>query len=135
MRDGTSQVRHPKFGVLVTEKLVNDAQWASIAPLLGVADHSRKGAGRPRADPRGCFEALLWVSVYRATWKELPRSYGSPVTVWRRLRGWKTAGILDPAVSHYLDSLDASERSRLWGTASAAHLTRHILRIGREASD
>jgi len=50
--------------------------------------------GRPRADPRRCFEGILWVLWTGDPWSEPPPRYDSPTTCWRRLRQWEDSGVL-----------------------------------------
>src|SRR2546427_648096 len=66
-------------------RALTDAQWERIRPHLPREKRQPHG-GRPRADPRRCFEGILWVLRTGAPWSELPPRYGSPATCWRRLR-------------------------------------------------
>ena len=59
-----------------------DGQWAVIQPLLPPAATT----GRPRADDRKTREGILHVLRSGCRWQVLPRRYGAPTTVWRRLK-------------------------------------------------
>src|SRR5262245_50149601 len=74
-------------------RALTDAQWEPIRPHLPREKRHPRG-GRPRADPRRCFEGILWVPWTGAPWSELPPRYGSPTTCWRRLRHWEESGVL-----------------------------------------
>src|SRR2546428_10466172 len=74
-------------------RALTDAQWERIRPHLPREKRQPHG-GRPRADPRRCFEGILWVLWTGAPWSELPPRYGSPTTCWRRLRQWEERGVL-----------------------------------------
>src|SRR5262250_2284539 len=74
-------------------RALTDAQWERIRPQLPREKRHRRG-GRPRADPRRCFEGILWILWTGAPWCELPARYGSPTTCWRRLRDWEADGTL-----------------------------------------
>ena len=50
---------------------LSDAQWARIAPHLPRRKRNPQG-GRPPADPRKCFEGILWILWTGAPWKALP---------------------------------------------------------------
>jgi transposase len=54
---------------------LSDAQWARIAPHLPRRKGTSRG-GRPPADPRTCFEGILWILWTGAPWRALPRKYG-----------------------------------------------------------
>src|SRR5215470_16173297 len=76
-------------------RALTDAQWERIRPQLPREKRHRRG-GRPRADPRRCFEGILWILWTGAPWSELPARYGSPTTCWRRLRAVTTVVFAHP---------------------------------------
>src|SRR5260221_2847390 len=61
---------------------LTDRQWAFIQPLLPPAACT----GRPRADDRRTIEGIVYILITGCRWQDLPREYGAPTTVWRRLR-------------------------------------------------
>ena len=67
---------------------LSDEQWEKIAPFLPEPQASPWGGPKPIAN-RPCFEGILWVLRSGARWKDLPASYPSPSTCWRRLRLWE----------------------------------------------
>jgi len=71
---------------------VSDEQWEKIEPLLPKRKSSTKG-GRTPLSNRDCFEGILWVLRSGARWKDLPDSYPSASTCWRRLRDWEEQGV------------------------------------------
>ena len=71
---------------------LTDKQWELVEKQLPAAKPKPKD-GRPRVSDRQCFEGILWILWTGAPWSELPRQYGSPSTVWRRLRAWEEAGV------------------------------------------
>ena len=79
---------------------LTDRQWAFIRPLLPPPART----GRPRADDRRTIEGIVYILITGCRWQDLPREYGAPTTVWRRLRRWGEAGIWE----------------RIWRTALAA---------------
>ena len=60
-----------------------------IEPLLPPSART----GRPRADDRRTIEGILYVLTTGCRWQDLPREYGAPTTVWRRLKWWGEASI------------------------------------------
>jgi transposase len=69
-------------------RLLTDAQWEKIRPLLPKRPRRPKG-GRPRKDDRNVLEGILWVLRSGARWCDLPEEFPSPATCWRRLRDWE----------------------------------------------
>jgi transposase len=103
---------------------LSDEQWALIADLFPSPAPDPRG-GRPRADARHCLEGILWVLRSGARWKDLPRSFPSYVTCWRRFAEWSVNGVWDRAWERLVSQL--SERGEVnWeegfadGTFSAA---------------
>lgn len=68
---------------------LTDKQWAFIQPLLPPPART----GRPRADDRRTLEGILYVLVTGCRWQDLPREYGAPTIVWRRLKRWGQEGV------------------------------------------
>src|SRR5260370_36338024 len=79
---------------------LTEHQWAFIRPLLPPPART----GRPRANDRRTLEGILYILVTGSRWQDLPREYGAPTTVWRRLKRWGEAG----------------GRERIWRAALAA---------------
>lgn len=85
---------------------VTDGQWAIIQPLLP----PRARTGRPRADDRRTLEGILYVLRSGCRWQNLPRRYGAPTTVWRRLKTWQEDGTWLRLWRTVLGRLDARGR-------------------------
>jgi transposase len=81
---------------------LTDRQWAFIRPLLP----PRARTGRPRADDRQTINGILYVLITGCRWQDLPREYGAPTTVWRRLKRWGADGIWERIWRAALAALD-----------------------------
>jgi transposase len=81
---------------------LTDRQWAFIRPLLPPAART----GRPRADDRRTIEGVLYVLTTGCRWQDLPREYGAPTTVWRRLKRWGEEGVWERLWRAALVALD-----------------------------
>ena len=73
-------------------RLLTDAQWEKIRPLLPKRPARPKG-GSPPANDRKVLEGILWILRSGARWCDLPDEFSSPATCWRRLRDWEEQGI------------------------------------------
>ena len=73
-------------------RLLTDAQWEKVRPLLP-RPRSRRRGGRPRASDRKVLEGLLWILRSGARLQDLPEEFPSQVTCWRRLRDWEEQGV------------------------------------------
>jgi len=94
-----------------TPKLLTDAQWKKIAPLLPQPQRSKKGG--PNFIPnRRCFEGILWILWTGAQWRALPGEYPSATTCWRRLRGWLDDGTWERAFAAFVHELTEQQQLR-----------------------
>ena len=84
---------------------LTDEQWSLISDLFPVPKPDPRG-GRPRVDSRQCLEGILWVLRSGARWKDLPRSFPSYVTCWRRFAEWSLSGVWDQAWERLIKQLD-----------------------------
>ena len=85
---------------------LTDTQWAVIQPLLPLPART----GRPRADDRRTLDGILFVLRSGCRWQDLPREYGAPTTVWRRLKTWAERGVWERIWRTVLATLDAQGR-------------------------
>jgi len=81
---------------------LTDTQWAFIQPLLPPPART----GRPRANDRRTIEGIIYILTTGCRWQDLPREYGAPTTVWRRLRRWSEEGVWDRIWRAALAALD-----------------------------
>jgi transposase len=84
---------------------LTDEQWLLICDLFAAPKADPRG-GRPRADIRQCLEGVLWVLRSGARWKDLPRSFPSYVTCWRRFVEWTMSGVWERVWLRLLNQLD-----------------------------
>jgi transposase len=84
---------------------LSDEQWAVIEDLFPW-DPPDSAGGRPRVPPRPCLEGILWVLRTGARWKDLPKSFPSYPTCWRRLQEWSDDGTFEKAWARSLKKLD-----------------------------
>ena len=84
---------------------LTDEQWLLISDFFSVPAPDPRG-GRPRANARRCLEGILWVLRSGARWKDLPRSFPSYVTCWRRFVEWSSDGAWDQAWRRLVEQLD-----------------------------
>lgn len=84
---------------------LDDEKWRLISDLF-VDPAPDPAGGRPRANASHCFEGILWVLRSGARWKDLPKSFPSYVTCWRRFVAWSDQGLFDKAMRRLVDRLD-----------------------------
>jgi putative transposase len=70
---------------------VSDALWERVEPLIPARPPHPKG-GRPAADDREMFAAIVYVLRTGIQWNALPRELGASSTVYDRFRLWESQG-------------------------------------------
>ena len=74
----------------MTRRVLNDVQWAAVAPYcLGKSSDP----GQTGRDPRLFVEAVLWIVRTGAQWRELPGEFGKWNSVFKRFRRWVNADL------------------------------------------
>jgi transposase len=81
---------------------LTDSQWAFVQPLLPPPART----GQPRANDRQTIDGILYVLITGCRWQDLPREYGAPTTVWRRLKHWGELGVWERIWRAALEALD-----------------------------
>src|SRR5216110_3435944 len=80
----------------MSERLIDDALWRRIEPLLPKPPRRRwKAMGRPRIPDRAALTGILFVLRSGIPWQMLPKEMGcgSGSTCWRRLVRWQRARV------------------------------------------
>ena len=70
---------------------LTDEQWAIVAPLL---PPPRPRGRRPTVDRRRVLDAILYQTKNACTWRDLPRDFPNPTTVYRYFETWRDDGTL-----------------------------------------
>ncbi len=73
----------------------------------------RKG-GRPPLPDLACFNALIWLIHHDQPWRALPKEFGSPKTVRKRVRRWDRLGLMPALWKNYLGCISDRERRELF---------------------
>ena len=72
---------------------MTDRQWAQIEPLLPAAGNAAGKRGRPEThDRRKILDAIFYVVRGGIAWRQLPRDFPPPMTVYDTFHRWVRAG-------------------------------------------
>jgi transposase len=67
---------------------LSDEAWAAIEPHL-----PRGKPGKPRVDDRRVISGVLHVLKTGCRWRDCPRAYGPPTTIYNRYNRWSGRGV------------------------------------------
>lgn len=87
---------------------LTDSQWEVLKPVLEVPQ--KNGFGRPRAQARPVFEAILFILHTGIQWKYLPKSFPPKSTVHDYLQLWSANKAFRKVLSRVIRSLVQSGR-------------------------
>ncbi|HKV56940.1 MAG TPA: IS5 family transposase [Ktedonobacteraceae bacterium] len=73
---------------------ISDELWEQVRPVIPARPPHPKG-GRPPADDRQMFEAMVYVLRTGIQWNALPRELGASSTVYDRFRLWERQGVFE----------------------------------------
>ena len=103
--------------MMKSRRLLNDAQWKKLEPLLlgKVGDAGAKGR-----DNRQFIEAVLWIVRTSSPWRDLPAELGNWHTTYTRFKRWGESGAWQRIVEAVSDDKDL-EALMIDSTAVRAH--------------
>jgi transposase len=80
--------------MLLHEKDLTDAQWATLDSLIPEPTRRKDGRGRPWKNRRAVLNGVLWVLRTGAPWADVPDRYPSYQTCHRRFQQWVQSGVM-----------------------------------------
>lgn len=100
----------PVVGADLSQRLVSDELWESVAPLLPSFAARLQGGGTAPCDERAVFTAVVYVLTSGCAWRHLPPAeYGSWKGVYTRLRNWVIDGTWERVFTALLAQADAED--------------------------
>jgi transposase len=90
-------------------RVLTDAQWAEIEPLLPSSDGRR---GRPFRDHRQVIEGIVFRYLAGIAWREVPPAFGPWQTIWKRHNRFARDGTWDKVLARLTEAAAADEPDR-----------------------
>ena len=97
--------------------LLSEAQMARISP------HFPLSHGVPRVDDRRVVSGIVYVIKHGLQWKDAPREYGPPKTLYNRFIRWSRLGVFDRIFAALAGEGPKPERIMIDSTHLKAHRT------------
>lgn len=86
-------------------RVLTDAQWARISPLMPSSDGKQ---GKPFRDHRQVVEGIIYRYRTGVAWRDVPSEFGPWQTVWKRHRRLAGDGTWDRVLAVLLSQADAA---------------------------
>jgi transposase len=105
---------------------LSDQAWAAIKPLL---PHNQPGARRK--DDRRVISGIIHVLKSGCRWKDCPREYGPPTTIYNRFNRWSRRGLWQKIFAELVGQAEIPHELSIDSTAVRAHRSAHGGKGGR----
>lgn len=86
-------------------RVLTDAQWARISPLMPSSDGRQ---GKPFRDHRQVVEGIIYRYRTGVAWRDVPAEFGPWQTVWKRHRRLAGDGTWDRVLAALLTQADSA---------------------------
>jgi putative transposase len=97
--------------------LLSRAQMRRIEPFFP------RSRGLPRVDDRRVISGIIYVIRHGLQWKDAPRGYGPPKTLYNRFIRWSRLGVFARIFAALAGAADAPQRLMIDATHLKAHRT------------
>ena len=97
--------------------LLSRAQMRRIEPFFP------RSRGLPRVDDRHVISGIIYVIRHGLQWKDVPRGYGPPKTLYNRFIRWSRLGVFARIFAALAGAADRPERLMIDATHLKAHRT------------
>jgi len=97
--------------------LLSRAQMRRIEPFFP------RSRGLPRVDDRRVISGIIYVIRHGLQWKDAPRGYGPPKTLYNRFIRWSRLGVFARIFATLAAEADTPERLMIDATHLKAHRT------------
>ncbi|MEM8752706.1 MAG: IS5 family transposase [Pseudomonadota bacterium] len=106
---------------------LSDRAWAAIEPLL-----PQNQPGARRVDDRRVISGIVHVLKSGCRWKDCPKVYGPPTTIYNRFNRWSRKGLWGRIFAELVAQTEVPEDLSIDSTAVRAHRSAHGGKGGRK---
>jgi transposase len=96
---------------------LSDAQIARLQPLFP------KSNGKPRVDDRRVLSGIIFISRSSLRWRDAPKEYGPPKTLYNCWKRWSDKGIFARVMDGLVSDAAAPKTAMIDATYLKAHRT------------
>ena len=102
---------------------MNDLIWLSEAQMRRIEPYFPLSHGMPRVDDRRVISGIIFVIRNGLRWRDAPKEYGPPKTIYNRFIRWSRLGVFDRIFAALAREGPRPERMMIDATHLKAHRT------------
>ena len=102
---------------------MSDLFWLSEAQMRRIEPYFPLSHGMPRVDDRRVISGIIFVIRNGLRWRDAPRDYGAPKTIYNRFVRWSRLGVFNRIFAALAAKGGQSERLMIDATHLKAHRT------------
>ena len=95
--------------------------WLTEAQMARLEPFFPKSQGKPRADDRRVLSGMIFINRNGLRWRDAPREYGPPKTLYNRRKRWSDKGVF----ARMMDGLAAEAATPKTVMIDATYLKAH----------
>lgn len=108
---------------------MSDLFWLSEAQVARMQPYFPKSHGKPRVDDRRVLSGIIFVNRNGLRWRDAPREYGPPKTLYNRWKRWSDMGVFARIMEGLAAEKPEKETIMIDATYLKAHRTASSLRL------
>ncbi len=112
---------------------MSDLFWLSEAQVARMQPYFPKSHGKPRVDDRRVLSGIIFVNRNGLRWRDAPREYGPPKTLYNRWKRWSDMGVFAWIMEGLAAERPEKETIMIDATYLKAHRTASSLRLKKGA--
>ena len=102
---------------------MSDLIWLSEAQMRRIEPYFPLSHGIPRVDDRRVISGIVFVIRNGLRWRDAPKDYGPPKTIYNRFIRWSRLGVFNKIFSELAGQGPKSDRLMIDATHLKAHRT------------
>ena len=100
-----------------------DLIWLSDKQMARISPHFPRSHGIPRVDDRNTLSGIIFVIRNGLRWRDVPRDYGNPKTIYNRFIRWSKLGVFTKILAELSAEAEEPEQIMIDATHLKAHRT------------
>jgi transposase len=107
---------------------MSDLFWLTNEQMARLRPYFPKSHGRPRVDDRRVLSGIIFINRNGLRWRDAPRDYGPPKTLYNRWKRWSDLGVFARIMEGLAAEAAAPRTVMIDATYLKAHRTATSLR-------